>query len=56
MAQLTMDMDQDGPEHPLQCKEAYFMDLIHNVLAIQLLHYSGLIQLCDANLGYPLWR
>ena len=24
MAQLAIDMDQDGPEHPLQCEEAYF--------------------------------
>ena len=24
MAQLAIDMDQDGPEHPLQGKEAYF--------------------------------
>ena len=24
MAQLTIDMDQNGPEHPLQGKEAYF--------------------------------
>ena len=24
MAHLAMDMDQDGPEHPLQGKEAYF--------------------------------
>ena len=24
MAQLATDMDQDGPEHPLQCEEVYF--------------------------------
>ena len=24
MAQLAIDMDQDGPEHPLQGEEAYF--------------------------------
>ena len=24
MAQLAIDMDQDGPEHPIQGKEAYF--------------------------------
>ena len=24
MAQLTIDMDKDGPEHPFQCEEAYF--------------------------------
>ena len=24
MAQLAIDMDQNGPEHPLQGKEAYF--------------------------------
>ena len=24
MAQLAMDMDQDGPEHPLQDEKAYF--------------------------------
>ena len=24
MAQLTIDMDQDGPEHPLQGEETYF--------------------------------
>ena len=29
MAQLAIDMDQDGPEHPLQGKEAYF-DGLHS--------------------------
>ena len=24
MAQLTIDIDQEEPEHPLQCEEAYF--------------------------------
>ena len=24
MAQFTIDMDQDGPVHPLQSEEAYF--------------------------------
>ena len=24
MAQLAIDMDQDGPDHPLQGEEAYF--------------------------------
>ena len=24
MAQLAIDMDQDGPEHPLQGEETYF--------------------------------
>ena len=24
IGQLALDMDQDGPEHPLQCEEAYF--------------------------------
>ena len=26
MAQLAIDMDQYGPEHPLQGEEAYFDD------------------------------
>ena len=24
MAQLAIDMDQDGSEYPLECEEAYF--------------------------------
>ena len=24
MAQLAIDMDQNGPEHPLQAKDSYF--------------------------------
>ena len=36
MAQMATDMDQDGPEHPLQGEEAYLMAVIHNACHITL--------------------
>ena len=56
MAQLAIDMYQDGPEHPLQGEEAYLMTVTPNVLDIKLLHYLSTIQPCSINLVLLIWR
>ena len=54
MAQLAIDMDQDGPEHPLQGAGAYAMAVSPNVLNIKLLHYLFTIQPCGIYLDILL--
>ena len=46
MAQLAIDMDQDGLEHPLQGEDAYLMVVTPDVQVIKLLHYLSTIQPC----------
>ena len=42
VAQLAINMDQDGPENPLQGEEAYF-DGCHSQCVGYLLHYLSTI-------------
>ena len=44
MVQLTIDMDQDGPEHPLQGEESYFDGSHLLCVSYKLLHFLCIIQ------------
>ena len=54
-AELAIDVDQDGPEHPSQGeRKLILMAVILNVLDIKLMHYSFTIQPCSLYLDWLL--
>ena len=55
MAELAIDMDHDGPEHPLQGEESYFDGCYSCMSAIKFLHYLCIIQPCGTYLDWLLW-
>ena len=56
MAQLAIDMDQNGPEHPLQGEEAYFDGCHSRCAGYKLWHYLYITRPCIVYLGLQQWR
>ena len=51
MAQLAIDMDQNGPEHPLQAEDAFLMAATPDAQAIKLWHCLYITLPCIVYLG-----
>ena len=56
MAQLAIDMDQNGPEHPLQAEDAYFDGCQSRCQAIKLWHCLYITRPCIIYLGLQQWK
>ena len=56
MAQLAIDMDQNGPEHPLQGEEAYFDGCHSRCVGYKTLALFYITRPCIVYLGLQQWR